>query len=137
VRVAIPELPTVPLDPTLAREVFTNLIENAVRYTPDDGRISIDAADASAAIVWSVTDTGIGIPKAQQEKIFEKFYRAGNAIEHSAEGSGLGLYLAKFIVNAWGGEISFVSEEGKGSTFRVTVPKAGMRAKEGHVSLNA
>ena len=135
--VRLPDLPSVRLDPTLAREVFANLIENAVRYTPDGGRIEIRAKDEGDAIEWSVKDTGIGIPKAQQEKIFEKFFRAPNAIEHSSEGSGLGLYLAKFIVGIWGGHIRFESEEGKGATFRVTVPKAGMRAKEGHVSLNA
>jgi PAS domain S-box-containing protein len=133
----LPDLPAVPLDPTLSREVFTNLIENAIRYTPDGGKISIRAIDEGDEVVWSVKDTGIGIPKAQQEKIFEKFYRAANAVEHTSEGSGLGLYLAKFIVDAWGGEIGFKSEEGKGSTFHVTVPKAGMKAKQGQVSLNA
>ncbi|HTK59919.1 MAG TPA: ATP-binding protein [Candidatus Baltobacteraceae bacterium] len=137
IALALPDLPTVPLDPTLAREVFVNLIENAIRYTPDGGKIAIEARDEGDEIVWSVTDTGIGIPKAQQEKIFEKFYRAANAVEHTSEGSGLGLYLAKFIVDAWGGEIGFTSEEGKGATFRVTVPKSGMKAKTGNVSLNA
>lgn len=137
VSVQMRDLPAVPLDPTLAREVFTNLIENAIRYTPDGGEIAIKAGDDDGAVAWSVTDTGIGIPMAQQERIFEKFYRASNAIEYSSEGSGLGLYLAKFIVDAWGGTIGFTSEEGKGATFRVTIPKAGMRRKEGQVSLNA
>lgn len=133
----IPDLPAVSIDRTLAREVFVNLIENAIRYTPDGGRISIEAKEEKGGIVWTVTDTGIGIPKAQQEKIFEKFFRAGNAIEHSSEGSGLGLYLAKFIVEAWDGKIDFTSEEGKGAIFRVSIPKTGMRAKSGQVSLNA
>ncbi len=137
VRTDIPDLEAVQLDPTLAREVFTNLIENAIRYTPDGGRITVTAKDEGAVLSWKVADTGIGIPKAQQAKIFEKFFRAGNAIEHSSEGSGLGLYLARFIVNAWGGTIGFTSEEGKGAEFRVTVPKAGMHAKDGNVSLNA
>jgi len=133
----LPDLPAVPLDPTLAREVFTNLIENAIRYTLDGGRITIMARDQGDRLEWSVIDDGIGIPRAQQEKIFEKFYRAENAVEYSSEGSGLGLYLAKFIVDAWGGEIDFESEEGKGAKFRVTIPKAGMKAKGGQVSLNA
>jgi len=137
VSVKVPDLPAVPLDPTLAREVFTNLIENAIRYTPDGGSISIVARDEGDHVSWSITDTGIGIPKAQQERIFEKFYRAGNAVEYTSEGSGLGLYLAKFIVDAWGGKIGFVSEEGKGATFHVTIPKTGMKAKAGQVSLNA
>lgn len=137
VRAAIPDLDAVQLDPTLAREVFRNLIENAIRYTPDGGNISISAKDEGKMLSWTIADTGIGIPKTQQAKIFEKFFRAGNAIEHSSEGSGLGLYLARFIVNAWGGEIGFSSEEGKGTEFRVTVPKSGMHAKVGNVSLNA
>lgn len=137
IRAEMPDLPSVQLDQTLAREVFTNLIENAIRYTPDGGRIAITARDQGDRLEWSVTDEGIGIPKAQQEKIFEKFYRAANAVEHSSEGSGLGLYLAKFIVDTWGGEIDFESEEGKGAKFRVTIPKAGMKAKGGQVSLNA
>ncbi len=136
-RANLPDLPTVLLDQTLAREVFENLIENAIRYTPDGGTVSVDARDDGGSISWSVTDTGIGIPKGQQDKIFEKFYRAANAVEHSSEGSGLGLYLAKFIVESWGGSIEFTSEEGKGATFRVTVPKTGMKPKEGQVSLNA
>ena len=137
ISISIPDLPAVPLDPTLAREVFVNLIENAIRYTPDGGKISIEASDEGDRVVWSVTDTGIGIPKAQQERIFEKFFRAGNAVEYTSEGSGLGLYLAKFIVDAWGGKIGFTSKEGKGAVFRVTVPKSGMRKKAGQVSLNA
>ena len=137
IRTDIGDLPSVPLDRTLAREAFTNLIENAIRYTPDGGRISIGARDAGDRIEWAIVDTGIGIPKAQQEKIFSKFFRAPNAIEYSSEGSGLGLYLARFIVGIWGGELTFESDEGKGSTFRVTIPKAGMKAKTGQVSLNA
>lgn len=130
-------LPKVPLDHTLAREVFVNLIDNAIRYTPKGGKISIDVRDGGDELVWSIKDDGIGIPKDQQEKIFEKFFRATNAIEYSSEGSGLGLYLARFIVETWGGRLTFESAEGKGATFRLTVPKKGMKAKSGQVSLNA
>ena len=130
-------LPTVALDPTLAREAFVNLIENAIRYTPDGGKIAIEARDGGEELIWTIRDTGIGIPKEQQPKIFEKFFRASNAIDYSSEGNGLGLYLANFIVTSWNGILSFESEEGKGATFRVTVPKAGMKPKEGQISLNA
>ena len=130
-------LPSVALDESLAREVFANLIENAVRYTPDGGVVIIAAAVEGEAIHWSIKDSGIGIPKEQQAKIFEKFYRADNAVAHTAEGTGLGLYLAKFIVDAWGGKIWFESEPGQGATFHVTIPRKGMRPKEGQVSLNA
>ncbi|HJV32434.1 MAG TPA: ATP-binding protein [Patescibacteria group bacterium] len=137
IRTDLPDMPAVPLDPSLAREVFTNLIENAIRYTPDGGTIVVETRDEKDHLAWSVKDDGIGIPKAQQQKIFEKFFRASNAVEHSSEGSGLGLYLAKFIVEIWGGTIGFASEEGKGTTFHVTIPKAGMKPKGGQVSLNA
>ncbi len=130
-------LPSVALDESLAREVFANLIENAVRYTPDGGVVIIAAAVEGEAIHWSIKDSGIGIPKEQQAKIFEKFYRADNAVAHTAEGTGLGLYLAKFIVDAWGGKIWFESEPGRGATFHVIIPLKGMRPKEGQVSLNA
>lgn len=138
VHVNAPEdLPEVPLDPTLSREVFVNLVENAIRYTPDGGSIVIEVQDVGEVLRWTIQDTGIGIPKDQQAKIFEKFFRASNAVTHDAAGSGLGLYLAKFIVGTWNGEIGFESAEGKGTTFWVTVPKAGMKAKAGEVSLNA
>lgn len=138
VRVNAPEdLPEVQLDPTLAREVFANLVENAIRYTPDGGSIVIEIQDSGEVLRWTVKDTGIGIPKDQQAKVFEKFFRASNAVTHDAAGSGLGLYLARFIVGTWNGEIGFESAEGKGTTFRMTVPKAGMKAKAGEVSLNA
>lgn len=129
--------PNVLLDEQLAGEVFTNLIENAIRYTPDSGVILIAIFAEDQGLHWSIKDSGIGIPQEQQAKIFEKFYRADNAVAHTAEGTGLGLYLAKFIVGTWGGKIWFESEPGKGATFHVTVPFRGMTAKEGRVSLNA
>ena len=135
---SIPDhLTKVALDPTLAREVLVNLLENAIRYTPKGGTIAIAARDAGDELVWSIKDDGIGIPKDEQAKIFEKFFRATNAVDLSSEGSGLGLYLARFIVGNWGGKLTFESAEGKGSVFRVTVPKKGMTAKSGQVSLNA
>lgn len=130
-------MPKVALDPTLAREVLVNLIENAMRYTPKGGKIAIDMHDAGDEIAWSIKDDGIGIPTEQQEKIFEKFYRATNAVDYSSEGSGLGLYLARFIVETWGGKLTFESVEGEGTVFHVTIPKKGMKAKSGQVSLNA
>ncbi len=138
VSVDIPDdVPNVPLDPTLAREVFVNLVQNAIRYTPKGGTISIRVRDAGDELDWSIADSGIGIPKDQESKIFAKFFRASNAVDFNSEGSGLGLYLARFIVSNWGGNLSFTSREGKGATFNVTVPKTGMRAKPGQVSLNA
>ena len=130
-------LPTVQLDRSLSREVFTNLIENAIRYTPDGGVILVTIQKTDEALQWTVRDTGIGIPPDQQVKIFQKFFRADNAVGHTTEGSGLGLYLAKFIVGTWGGKIWFESQQGKGTTFHVTIPFKGMTARAGQVSLNA
>lgn len=133
----VEKLPTVMLDRQLSREVFSNLIENAIRYTPDGGTILISADVVGDAIRWSIKDTGIGIPADQRDRIFDKFFRADNAVTHTAEGSGLGLYLAKFIVGTWGGRIDFDSAPGKGTTFHVTIPLKGATAKEGQISLNA
>lgn len=125
------------LDPTLTREVFVNLIENAIRYSRKGGKIAIAIEEAGEDTVWSIKDEGIGIPKAQQENIFEKFFRATNAVEYNSEGNGLGLYLAHFIVEGWGGKLTFESREGYGTAFHVTLPKKGVKPKSGQVSLNA
>jgi signal transduction histidine kinase len=125
------------LDPTLSREVFLNLIENAIRYTRKGGNIFISIKDSDSEVIWSIKDEGIGIPKDQQDRIFEKFYRATNAVEFNTEGSGLGLYLAHFIVENWGGRLTFESREGYGTTFNVTVPKQGMKSREGQVFIDA
>ncbi len=73
-------------------------------------------------LCWSIQDNGIGIPKASQQKLFEKFYRAGNALTIDTEGTGLGLYLVRLIVERFGGRIVCESEEGRGTLFRFTLP---------------
>lgn len=131
------EIPEIPLDPQLSREVFLNLISNAVRYSERGGDIIISMGDDGEVLRWSIQDNGIGIPERQQVKIFQKFYRASNAAKKESKGTGLGLYLARFIARKWGGDITFESEEGKGTTFHVTVPHTGMESHEGEVSLHA
>lgn len=131
------ELPAIPLDRTLAREVVSNLLENAIRYSPEEGEILVRIEPGEDELLLSVADNGIGIPESQKDRIFEKFFRASNAVSRSSEGTGLGLYLVKFIVGLWNGRIWFESEEGKGTTFRVTVPLGGMSEKKGTVSLHA
>jgi PAS domain S-box-containing protein len=115
-------LPELPLDRNSMRLVFRSLIENAIHYTPEGGCVTVESGLASDAIVVTVADTGIGIPPAQQERIFSRFFRASNAVRTSPDGSGLGLYIAKQIVARHGGDIQFESREGKGTTFRVTLP---------------
>jgi len=102
--------------------VFDNIIANAVKYTPPKGKISIKSFRREKDIQFKISDTGIGIPKKDIDKIFSKFFRSKNAVGFETSGSGLGLYVAKNIVERHGGTITLESEEGKGTTFIITLP---------------
>jgi two-component system phosphate regulon sensor histidine kinase PhoR len=106
------------------REILQNLLDNALRYTAPGGRIQVTAAVEGSEMVLSVEDTGIGIPKADQERIFERFYRADAARSRESGGTGLGLSIVKHLVEAHGGRIRVESEVGQGSTFYVHLPLA-------------
>jgi len=116
------DLPRIKGDPGSLQEILQNLLDNAVRYTPDGGRIVVKAFEREGEIVMSVADTGIGIPKAEQERIFERFYRVDAARSRASGGTGLGLSIARHLVEAHGGRIEVESELGRGSTFSVTLP---------------
>jgi signal transduction histidine kinase len=107
--------------------VFSNLIANALRHTPKDGSVKLSAGLFDGAVRFTVTDTGKGIPKEYQQRIFEKFFRIPDT---GPRGTGLGLYIAREIVGAHGGEIGVESEPGKGSTFWFTLPTAESVAAE-------
>lgn len=128
-------LPIMNADPDLMHIIFQNLLSNAVKYTPPEGLVKLDIARRNTDIIITVSDTGYGIPAAQQGKIFTKLFRADNAKLREMEGNGLGLYIVKSIVDAAGGKIGFVSEENKGTTFTVELPIAGMQKKEGATGL--
>ncbi len=115
-------LPYIKADPDKIRQVLQNLIENAMHYTDDKATITLNALEKGSMIEVAVRDNGIGIPVAQQSSIFNKFFRADNAVKHQTDGSGLGLFIAKATVEKHGGTIWFESAEGKGTTFFFTVP---------------
>ncbi len=104
------------------QEILQNLLDNAVRYTPPGGKIHVTAAVDGSDVVLSVADTGIGILKADQDRIFERFYRADAARSRESGGTGLGLSIVRHLVEANGGRIRVESEVGQGSTFYVCLP---------------
>jgi two-component system sensor histidine kinase VicK len=101
-----------------------NLLENAIRYNIDNGEVfvRVDHVEGKPFVQVSVRDTGIGIPPEAIDKLFKKFFRADNATQSQTEGSGLGLYISKNIVNAHGGELWAESELGRGTIMRFTLP---------------
>lgn len=118
-----PALPPVSVDPQLIRQTVLNMISNAVKYTPAGGRVTVRlAAPGDGTLLWSVEDTGIGVPKDAHRRLFEKFYRAENVYALETEGTGLGLYLVRLIVERFGGRVWCESEEGRGATFSFTLP---------------
>ncbi len=120
----ISKLPNIVLDVEKIRLVVQNLLENAVRYTPSGGEITIILRHQKKEkeIEFQIQDTGVGIPKDQQERVFTKFFRAANVMRMETEGSGLGLFISKNIIEAHGGRIRFESEEGKGTTLYLNLP---------------
>lgn len=116
------ETTTIWADESQIRRVFINIIGNAIKFTQQGGKISVQSARADKYIRIDITDTGCGIPPDDQEKVFEEFYRVDNAINETAKGTGLGLALVKHIIEAHGGRIWVESSSGRGSTFSFTLP---------------
>ena len=102
---------------------IANLLDNAVKYTPVGGRIDFSVGQDQGLVKISVQDSGIGIPKSQKERLFTKFFRADNATKVQTDGTGLGLFMVKNVVDRHGGKIIVESEEGKGTTFIITLPE--------------
>jgi PAS domain S-box-containing protein len=122
------DLPDEPLaaeaDPDKVRQIFNILVENALRYSPGGGTVTVGARRSDDRVEVRVADEGIGIPAAEFERIFRKFYRAESAARDGAAGTGLGLFIAKELVTAMGGRIWVESTEGEGSSFSFELPAA-------------
>lgn len=131
-------IPKIKIDPSLIREVLGNLISNSIKYSYNkigENKVFIFFAQRKSDIVISVHDSGIGIPKNVQKRVFQKFFRADNVAKFDTGGTGFGLYISRLLVEASGGRIWFNSEEGKGATFYFTLPLSGSQPRKGDKGL--
>jgi signal transduction histidine kinase len=116
------DLPTLTMNAQHARQLWTNLISNAIKYTPDGGRVSVSLSKRDSCLVGAVQDTGIGISKEELPLIFAEFYRTQASKEFTQMGTGLGLTIVQRILETYGGKIEVESEPGQGSRFTFTLP---------------
>lgn len=123
-------------DPKLIRIVFQNFLSNSVKYTQPGGHIAVEIAARENQLYIRVSDNGYGIPKSQHGKMFEKLFRADNVRQKDTEGTGLGMYIVKAVVESSNGRIWFESEENQGTTFHVVMPLSGMIKKTGMKGLS-
>jgi PAS domain S-box-containing protein len=133
------KLPKIPLDQAITKLILRSVLSNAIKYTPKGGNIDISvqptteklSANSRGSVRITVKDTGYGIPQNQQKNIFVKLFRAANIKEKDTDGTGLGLYITKGLLEQVGGRISFTSREGAGSTFEILLPLEGMQPRSG------
>nr|WP_269438497.1 ATP-binding protein [Arthrobacter gengyunqii] len=118
----LPACLTAEVDPQRLAQVVDNLLSNAVKYSPGGGTVSVHLRQERESIRLTVSDTGIGMSPAEREQVFTKFFRSRRAVASAVPGVGLGLVITKNIVEDHGGELTFISEPGRGSTFSVTLP---------------
>lgn len=142
------DVPSMYVDPKLLRMVLQNLLSNSIKYTNEEGRIEVDMNldEERKNLKIKVADTGMGIPKQQQSKVFSKLFRADNVRETDTEGTGLGLYIVKQVIEHSGGTVTFNSpyvldidgakKEVQGTAFYITLPLSGMKARKGTKSID-
>jgi two-component system phosphate regulon sensor histidine kinase PhoR len=121
--VDVPEGTVVHTDPSRLRQVVVNLLDNAVKYSPDGGRVDVRVAASDGSVAIEVADEGLGIPEEAQERIFEKFVRLDPEMRRGVGGSGLGLYISQELVERMGGRLRVDSRPGRGSTFTIQLPR--------------
>jgi two-component system, sensor histidine kinase and response regulator len=124
-----------PVDAARITQMLGNLISNAVKFTPDGGRVQVEVGTEGNQAVLTVADTGVGIPAADRERIFDRFFRSALATRQAIPGTGLGLTIARDIAAAHGGTITVDSDEGRGSTFKIWLPLRPAPAKDTKVHL--
>jgi len=115
-------LPKILADRSRIKWVAENFLDNAIRYIKEKGEVVVKIVKKNNSLVFSVEDSGVGIPKEDQKHIFQKFFRSKNVLKYQTQGSGLGLYIAKSIIERSKGKIGFKSQENRGSTFYFTIP---------------
>ncbi|HYN02248.1 MAG TPA: HAMP domain-containing sensor histidine kinase [Vicinamibacteria bacterium] len=124
------DLPEMETDPEALSQALINLLNNALKYSPEKKTIAVSVRREGDRVLVSVADRGIGIPKAEQKRIFEKFYRVESSLVHTTKGSGLGLALVQHITEAHGGRVELLSAPGEGSTFTLSLPVRGEAAAD-------
>lgn len=124
-------LPPARIDPGMTRQALENVVGNAVKYTLEGGTVAVKARADGPEIIVEVADSGLGIPRHQAHRVFDKFFRGDNVMAHETVGTGLGLYLAKTIMDLSGGRIWFESEEGKGTRFFLAFPTESGKSEGG------
>jgi signal transduction histidine kinase len=118
------DVPPIAGEPAKLAQLLDNLVSNAIKFTPSNGHVGVRVTPHAEMIRIEVSDTGIGIPDVERERLFERFFRAQSALERQIQGTGLGLYISKAIVDAHDGRIGVTSTPGEGTTFIVELPVA-------------
>jgi signal transduction histidine kinase len=131
------DLPLVHADHERVRMVLTNLVSNAVKYSPEGGRIRIGGRAERNLVLAYVDDQGVGIAPEEQARIFDRFYRVDNRLRRETQGTGLGLYLTRAIIEAHGGTIRVESKVGRGSRFLFTLPLAPPKITAGETEIES